>query len=156
MRDDARDRVSIDGCVGGYGGCAVDGEAAGKNRDPPQHRSLRFGEQVVAPVEGGLQCPVTMIMRADSLRQQPKPILKPRTDVLDRKRIESRGGQLERERDSVQASTQLADRWPAIQRQRKIRHSMLCPVHEQLSMASERRNSARSAVASGSESEDNR
>jgi hypothetical protein len=73
-RQEIDDCESVDGRIGGDGGGSVDVEAAGKNRQPPQHDALVLGQQIVAPVERGAQRLVTRQRGARSAREQPEAI----------------------------------------------------------------------------------
>ena len=80
-------------------------EAAGEHTELPEQRALGFGQQVVAPRDGGCQAPVARRRRA--ARQQA--VVEPVGQRGQRQRRGPRGGQLHGERQPVEASADLGD-----------------------------------------------
>ena len=68
-------------------------------------------QEVVAPLDRGAQRPVPLGQAGAGLRLQD---LEPRAEALEdvarREQLDSRGGELERQREPVQADAQLGDR----------------------------------------------
>ena len=82
-------------------------EAACEHAQPPQHHALRFAEKIVRPVDRVAQCLLAGRCGAAPGRQQPKPLIEMGEDVGDGARTHPRRGQFDRERDAVEATTQL-------------------------------------------------
>ena len=85
--------------------------------------ALLVVEQVVAPVDQRAQRLLARQRRAIAAGQQTEAIGQPRRDLLDRQRAHARGGQLERERNAVEALADAGDRRRVVvgDRERRLR-----------------------------------
>ena len=89
--------------------------SAASRSQPPANTERRFSasrsvslEQVVGPVDRVAQRLVTLERRAAPAREQPEPLVEPSHEILGGHRPHPRRGQLDRQRDPVEAPTQLA------------------------------------------------
>ena len=83
-------------CLGG-----LQGPAARKDRGPAEHRLLRLAKEVVAPVNGGAECPVARERGAGAAGEQPEAVLDAGEELLHGEHARARRGELERERHAV-------------------------------------------------------
>ncbi|MGH3984160.1 MAG: hypothetical protein ACRDST_16125 [Pseudonocardiaceae bacterium] len=83
--------------------------AASERCEPPQQRPLTLAEQLVAPVDGGLQGLLAWHRRAAAAGEQVEPIAQALGDLPGREYPHPRGGQLDGERDAVELLTDLRD-----------------------------------------------
>ncbi len=88
----------------------VEGEATREDAEPVEHSALGFAEQVVGPVDRGTQGVVALHRGASTTRQQPEPFVEAGRDVGRLHRRDPRRRELERQRDPVEALTDLHDR----------------------------------------------
>ena len=88
----------------------VERPAAREDRQPPEQRPLRLGQQPVAPVDQAAQRLVPRERRPAAAGQQAEAVVEPRGDLLDGERPHARGGQLDRQRDAVQPLADLGHR----------------------------------------------
>ena len=85
---------------------------AAEHREPPQHDPLVVGEQVVAPVEGGLERPVPGLARPGAGREQREPVVEPRRDLVEREGLHPCRRELEGQRHAVEPAADRARRRP--------------------------------------------
>ncbi|MFY4695353.1 hypothetical protein [Burkholderia glumae] len=95
--------------VAGHGAHRFQRERAAERREPPQQRAALAIEQREAPVERGAQRLVARQRGAKTARQQREPVGQPLVDAVDAEADDARGGQLDRERNAVEAAADLAD-----------------------------------------------
>ena len=99
-------------------------ESAGEHRTPCQQRLLGVVEQVVGPLHGVAQR-LMALQTAPRSDQQPEPVVEPVAHLGDRHRQHARCGQLDRQRDAVEAPADLDDSVRVIGRQRDSgRHAL--------------------------------
>ena len=84
--------------------------AAGKHGESPEQRALYQVQQIVAPVDQRAQRLLARRCCSAALRQQPEAIVEPFGNRLHRQRAQPRGGELDGERDAVEAATDLDHR----------------------------------------------
>ena len=84
--------------------------AAREHRQPREHPLLVVEQQVVAPVDDGLQGLLARQRRARAAGQQPEPVVQAGEDLVGRERTRAGGRQLDRQRQAVEAGADLADR----------------------------------------------
>ena len=91
----------------GRGGDAI--ERTGEDRETPEHRLLRWRQQVVRPLDGRPHRPVPLDTGPPAPGQQPQTIVEPLHKVCRRETPSPRGGQLDGERDTIEAAADLLD-----------------------------------------------
>ena len=84
-------------------------EWAGEDREPPEHRLLGRRQQVVGPLDGGSQRPMTLDAGPPTAGQEPETIVQPLDQFRRREAPGASGGQLDGERDAVEAAADLLD-----------------------------------------------
>jgi hypothetical protein len=77
----------------------------GEHRHPPDDAPLGILEQLIPPVERGAKRLVASGPRAGTGREQREPVVEPVEQLLRREHREPGGGQLQRERDPVEAAS---------------------------------------------------
>jgi hypothetical protein len=115
-RDDHRPRDQpVEGVEGvvlvnvAHRGDGVDERAAREDGHPVEQRAFAVVEERVRPFDRGLQGSVAFHTGA-SAAQEAKPIIEPGRDLVRCHRPAARGGELDRERDAVEAGADLVDR----------------------------------------------
>ncbi len=83
-------------------------EGGREDRQPAQHHALDVGQQIVAPVQQGLQGAMTRQHGATSAREQRKHLVEPRRESLQAEAVDAAGGQLDRQRHAIQLAAQMA------------------------------------------------
>ena len=106
-------------------------ERPGEHRQPRQRQPLRVAEQVVAPVQGGLQRALTRRRPPHPAGQQPEPVRQPGRDLARRQHPHPRRRQLERQRDPVQPPADLGHRRRGVVADPKVRGHLPGPHLEQ-------------------------
>ena len=84
-------------------------ELRGEDRKPREERSLSGWQQVVAPSQRRRQAAVPRIHCAAGRLQQREPVIKPVNELRQRERRGARRSKLDRQRQPVEAATQLCD-----------------------------------------------
>jgi hypothetical protein len=84
----------------GFGGFQA--ERAGEHRQAPEDALLGFGEQLVAPVHGGIERPLPGRRGPVGADQQPETVIEPVQHRAEAERLDPGGGQLDGERHPVQ------------------------------------------------------
>ena len=79
----------------------------------PEHRLLRRRQQVVRPLDGRPQRPMPLDAGPPAAGQEPQTIVEPLHQLRRREAPGARRGQLDRERDAVEAPADLLDVVPA-------------------------------------------
>src|ERR1700738_1795911 len=106
-------------------------EGADKDRQPPQHHTLRLGQQFVAPIERRPQGLVPRQGRALSAGQQAEAIVEAGGKPLDTERGDAGRRQLDRPRDAVKAPAECRDQLGEGSIRRKTRIGGPCALQEQ-------------------------
>ena len=89
----------------------VQREAADEDGEAREERLLLRGQEVVAPLDRGAQRPVPLGHTGARLGlQELEPLAQAHEDLARREQLDPCGGQLERERQPVQAHAELGDR----------------------------------------------
>jgi hypothetical protein len=89
-------------------------ERTGEDRQTPEHRLLRWRQQVVRPLHGRPQRPMPLDAGPPTAGQEPYTIIEPFHQVCRREVARACGGQLDGERDTVEAASNLLDVVPAV------------------------------------------
>ena len=76
--------------------------AAGERRERPQAALVVGEQQVVAPADRRLQRAAALGPAARRVAQHAEAVVEPAGDLLDRQRLRARGGQLDRQRQTVE------------------------------------------------------
>ena len=105
--------------------------AAGEHREPVQRLAFGVVEQVVGPVDRVAQRLVPLQRRAAAPGEQLEALIEPRDQILGGQRPHARRGQLDRERDPVEATTELRDRARVAIGEREVALRVLRAIHEQ-------------------------
>ncbi len=84
-------------------------ERTSEDREPSQQRLLRFGQQVVRPVERGAQGPVALDARPSPAGQQTEHVVEAIGDLGGTQRAGPGRGQLDRQRDAVESAADPGD-----------------------------------------------
>ena len=84
--------------------------AGAEDRQPPREPALGLVQQVPAPVDDGAQRAVARERGAAAAGEQPEAVVQALGELADRQRAQPRRGQLEREREAVQAAADLLAR----------------------------------------------
>ena len=100
------------GRVGGNAAGGRDVERPGEDRQPPEEDLLGSGEQVVGPPDGGPQRPVPFGAGPAATGQQLQAIAEPGHQIRRGEGSAARRGQLDGQRDAVQATADLLDIGP--------------------------------------------
>ena len=85
----------------------LEGGAAAEHREPREERLLFLAEQVVAPRDRRAQRGVAFVGVATAL-EKVEPLPDPLEELLRAEQLDPRGGELDRERQTVEAADQLA------------------------------------------------
>ena len=96
--------ASLGNCLRG-----LQGEAAGKDRQAPEHRSLIRVEEVIAPGDRVAQRLVPGRRFAGAAHQQRQPRIQTRQERLRGEHLAARRRQLDRQRQPVEAAAELRD-----------------------------------------------
>ena len=75
-----------------------------EDRQPSEDGPLRLGQEVVAPVDRGAQRLMPRDRRPASAGQEAEAVVEACCDLLDRERPDPSRGELDRQRDPVQAA----------------------------------------------------
>ena len=89
---------------------SVEVEAAQKCRQPAKKHPLGLGQQRVRPVHRGAQRLLAAYRGARPAGQQPEPVMQAIEDLGQRQGAHPRGGQLDRQRQSVEATANFRHR----------------------------------------------
>jgi hypothetical protein len=106
-------------------------EAAGEHGEPPQDDPVTLGQQVVAPLDRRRQGLVAGGDTPGTPDQQREPVVEPGRDLPRGERPQPGGGQLEGQRDPVQAPAHRPDRGLALRIEREPRPGEAGPLQEQ-------------------------
>ncbi len=106
----SRISIAIDRVARAHGLRRLEGRSPGEHGQAAEDRPLRLGQQVVAPVDRRPQRLVPGDGGPAAAGQQAEPVVEAGRDLLDRERPDARGGELDGERDAVQATAELGDR----------------------------------------------
>jgi hypothetical protein len=119
-------------CVGAdvLGGRQV--EVGGEHRGPPPQQLLVGFEQVVAPLQGGAQGLVPWWRGGLGVAQQPEPVVEAGQYLGWGEGAQAHRGQLDRQRDAVQAAAQLGGRGLVGRRELQVGRDRAGPVHQQV------------------------
>jgi hypothetical protein len=107
--DGAKDRRSIQGRACHDFQRRIERKVPNKYRESAKHHALQFGEELVAPVECGLQCLLAWRRCARPEPQQCQMLIEKRGGLLQAVGFNTPGGQLNRERDTVKLSADAGD-----------------------------------------------
>ena len=107
------------------------GESADEDREPAEHRPFLAVEQLIRPVEGGAQRLVAGRRRPGAAGQHAEHVVEPPRELPDRQHPHPGGGQLDRQRQPVEARAHLSDRLPARVGDGEGRRDKARPVLEQ-------------------------
>ena len=100
-----------DPCVGTHAFCRIECPPTGERRTALQHPTFGLVEQVVAPVQRGLERLLARMRGAAAAGEQAEAIVEPVGDLAHAQRTDAGGGQLDGEGQSVEAATDLGDGW---------------------------------------------
>jgi hypothetical protein len=75
-----------------------------------QEAALGLAQELIAPVDGRAQRLLARDGRPAATGEQAELVVEARRDALDRQHLDPRGGQLDRQRDAVQAPADLDQR----------------------------------------------
>jgi len=81
--------------------------ATSKHRQSPHEALFCLGEQLIAPVDGGLQCLLSAHGGAMATGQQPKAVVEACSDLVDAECGEASSRQLDRQWNAVEPLTDL-------------------------------------------------
>src|SRR5262249_43038434 len=85
-------------------------ERAREDRQPHEQELLLLVQQLIAPVQYGPQCLLPGRSVARAARQQLEPMLQPVEDLRRAQHVRARRRQLDRERQAIEPTAELADR----------------------------------------------
>ena len=95
--------------IGGDGVCCVEVEAIGEHGQPPEQHPFPIGQQGVRPIHRSAQRLLAAHCGARTAGQQPERIAQGAQDLVGRQRPNARSGQLDGQRQSVEATADLGD-----------------------------------------------
>ena len=110
----------------------VEREAAEEHREPAQQHLLPLAEQPVAPFHRRAERAMPRQRGAAAAREQLECVVQPAGDLLRRQHAHARGGQLDRERDAVEATADLGHRVAVRLGERERGQRRVRPLDEQL------------------------
>ena len=87
----------------------IERRAADEHRQQPEHPALRLGQQVVAPVQGGLERLLAGQRGPAAADQEVEPIVEAVGDRGDREDGDARRRELDRQRQAVEVVAQARD-----------------------------------------------
>ena len=122
-----RQRVGATNCLGG-----LDVESADEDAEAFEQPLLGLLQQIVRPRDQRAQRLLALQQYATAAGQQLEAILQPLVDVVDGQRAHPRSGELQRERNALEARDEFGHRGRFLLGQRESRLLQLCPVHEKL------------------------
>jgi hypothetical protein len=111
---------------------AVEREAAGKDRETTEHRALGLREKTIAPIEGLHQRLMPPMSVPPPAGQQSEAVVEPSRNPLETDGRDLRGGKLDRQRKTVEPTTDLDDRRGAAIIEGECRIGGLSPPDEEL------------------------
>jgi len=106
-------------------------EPARKDADPLEELLLLGLQELVAPVHGGPERLLPLERRGASGGEKAEPVLETSQDLGHGQDLHACGGQLDRERDAVQAPADLRHRPGVLVREREAGLHRSGPVHEE-------------------------
>src|SRR4029077_13851403 len=104
LSDPVEDEMAIDLDSSANRLGAYQAEASDKDREPSQNRLLRFGEQVIAPVNSCLKRLVAGNGTPAAPREQAESFVQPVGDLAYRQDTDLRRGKFDRERNAIQSA----------------------------------------------------
>ncbi len=87
---------------------------------PAQHGLLKFGQQVVAPIEHRSQRAMPRQRRARTVGEQCEALIEPFAQFIDRQRAQARRSQFDRQRHAVEPRTDRCDIARVVRRQVEV------------------------------------
>ena len=133
--DQRREQVEYgarrNGVAGGHHLGGFEGPSAGERRQAAQHGPLVLRQERVTPVHRRSQRLLPGHGSSRARREQTEPIAQPRGNLLDAKNPHPRRRQLDRQRNTVQAPTDVLDGCGVGWRDREAGQGRLCPVDKQ-------------------------
>jgi hypothetical protein len=109
----------------------VEGEAPGEDGQPAEQDPLFRGEQVMAPRHRRLEGLLAAHATTGSAGEQAEPVLEPVQDLLGREHPDPGGGQLDGQRDPVEAGADLGHDGGGGVRHGEVRPGLHGPVDEE-------------------------
>ncbi len=106
-------------------------EAAGEDAEPAQEHPLVRLEQVVAPLEGRLERLLPRRRRAAAGAEEPETVVEPLGHRSGAERAEPPGGELDRERQTVEPEADAGDVGRVLLVERESRRGRRCALDEQ-------------------------
>ena len=119
--DQVKHVVAVDAVPAHHRLGSIQFKRPGKHRQPRQRQPLHVVEQVVAPVQGGLQRSLTCRRPPHPAGQQPEPVRQPGRDLARRQHPHPRRRQLDRQRDPIQTPADLGHRRSVVVTDPKVR-----------------------------------
>jgi hypothetical protein len=108
--DQLLDQVQCLECIqAGDRGHGLQVELPGEHAERVEQRPFRTGEQVIGPADRPLQGLLARNGGAAAPGEQPEPLVKVGGDLVDREHLGPGGGQLDGQRDAVQATADFDD-----------------------------------------------
>ncbi len=95
--------------AGAHGFDGLERASLREDGQPAKQGALRFGEQIMAPVDQGTECLLARHRGAAAGGEQMKPIVQPLDDLLEGEQANPRGGQFDGERNAVESPADLRD-----------------------------------------------
>ena len=129
--EDVEHCFGLDPVSGAHGLRRVEREPVGEDGQPVQHQSLVRVEEIVAPVDGVPERPVASGHTAPLRCEESEPGSEATQHRVGRQRASPSGGELDRQRKAVEASTQLGNRGGVGVGQGKRRVRGACSIDEQ-------------------------
>ena len=113
LRDQIRERVehveALDPVTRGDGGRGLDTERPGEHAETVEHGTVPVVEERVRPVDGRPERLVAFHRGAAAAGQEPKALVEEAGDLVGRHGDDARGGELDRQRDAIEAPAHLGD-----------------------------------------------
>ena len=113
-------------------GRGVGVEAPGEDPEAVEDRAFAFVEQRIGPLDGCPQRLLTLDAAAPAAGEEPEPLVEQPRDLGRTHAGNPRGGELDREWDRVEASTDFHDLLRVRRVELQARPGRLRPIHEQL------------------------
>ena len=109
MVQEVEDVEGIDAVAGRHRLCRLERPPAAEDGQPPQKHALVLGQQLVAPVDGGPQRLLAGHGRAVAAGEEAELVAETVEDLAGGEHVHARGGQLDGQRDAVEAPADVLD-----------------------------------------------
>ena len=131
LREEVEHLPLIDALVARHALREFQPEAAGEDTEAPEHRALFVGQQADAPLQRRAQRLVPAQLHPRHAGQHVEHLVEARLQADDAQQRHAGGGQLDRQRDAVEAPADVDHRLDVVRAEAKARVDRVRARHEQ-------------------------